>query len=95
MAENKLLNGVRLFKPRDNAPDFVIASGVITPDDLVAFCNENPDLMSEYQGKQQIRIQVLRSRAGDPYIAVDAWKPNTEAGQPNAATQKAAEDLPF
>ncbi len=92
MADNKLLNGVMLFKPKDTAPDFVLASGVITPDDLMAFVIDNPDMMTEYNGKKQLRIQVLRSKEGKPYIAVDTWKPNAEGAAPQ--TGMGAPELP-
>lgn len=99
MAETILLNGIRLFKKKDNQPDFVLATGVITPDDLNAFCIDNAALMTEYNGKKQIRIQVLRSKDGNPYISVDTWKP-TQGAEPTAsvtAGQQApdTDDLPF
>jgi hypothetical protein len=102
MADQKLLDGVRLFRKKDSQPDFVLASGVITPNKLVAFLKENPDLLSEYQGEKQVRIQVLKSKDGNPYIAVDTWKPNTETTVAAAPYTPPAEvpddqlnDLPF
>jgi hypothetical protein len=102
MADQKLLEGIRLFRKKDNQPDFVLSTGVITMNALFAFCKANPDLLSEYNGEKQIRIQVLKSKDGNPYVAVDTWKP--EAKVPDAVqtpstyvepTQKELDDLPF
>ena len=106
MADNKLLEGVRLFRKKDSQPDFVLASGVITPNALVAFLKANPDLLTEYNGEKQVRIQVLKSKDGNPYVAVDTWKPaeglaaapgNVGSGyQPNALPSKEElDELPF
>ena len=95
MADNKLLEGVRLFKKKDNAPDFVLASGVITPNVLVAFLKSNPELLSEYNGEKQVRIQVLKSKDGNPYIAVDTWKPSGDAPAAGKSNPDNYDDLPF
>jgi len=81
MADDKLLEGVRFFDKKENQPDFVIGSGVITLDDIYAFSKANPELITEYQGKKQIKFQLLRSKAGNLYAKVDTWKP---AEQPDA-----------
>ncbi len=79
MADQILLKGIRLFKKKDTQPDFVLATGVITPDDLNAFCIDNAALMTEYNGQKQLRVQLLRSKDGNPYISVDTWKPAAPA----------------
>ena len=79
MEDQILLKGIRLFKKKDTQPDFVLATGVITPDDLNAFCIDNAALMTEYNGQKQLRIQLLRSKDGNPYISVDTWKPAAPA----------------
>jgi len=94
---NITLKGIRLFPKKDSQPDFVIASGVLTPDDLNAFLMDNKEHESEYQGKQQFRIQVLKGKEGGPYITLDTYK---AAAAPTAAPQVAPElpelpDLPF
>lgn len=75
MADQTLLKGIRLFKKKDNQPDFVLASGVVTLSELVQFGKDNPELLTEYNGQKQIRIQVLKSKDDNPYITVDTWKP--------------------
>ncbi len=92
MAETILLKGIRLFEKKATQPDFVLATGVITPNDLVQFLKENPGYMSEYNGQKQVRIQVLKSKDGKPYISVDTWQPNAQAAP---ATSPVNDDLPF
>jgi hypothetical protein len=95
MADQVLMKGIRLFEKKANQPDFVLATGVITPNDLVAFLKENPELLTEYNGQKQVRIQVLKSKDGKPYVSVDTWKPDSAAAVP--AKQDAEKDgsLPF
>lgn len=96
--EKKLPEGIRVFNPHANAPDFVIASVVVTPDALVKFCQDNPDLLSEYNGQKQIRLQLLKSQAGKLYMAVDTYKKepgNTTGYQTGSQTPQNDEPLPF
>jgi hypothetical protein len=102
MADQTLLKGIRLFQPKPNQPEFVLASGVITLNELVTFAKENPQLLSEYNGEKQIRIQLLKSKDGKPYMTVDTWKPeqplaNTApvVAAPKLATQDELNSLPF
>lgn len=98
MADEKLLEGIRFFDKKDNQPDFVIGAGVITLDDIFAFSKSNPDLITEYQGKKQIKFQLLRSKAGNLYAKVDTWKPADQPATTNVdAPALPAEDksLPF
>lgn len=93
MAENTLLKGIRLFKKKDSQPDFVLATGVITLNELVTFAKENLELLTEYNGQKQLKFQLLKSKDGNPYMAVDNWKPTT---QPAAgAIVEPKESLPF
>jgi hypothetical protein len=101
MAENKLPEGIRLFAPHQYAPDFVIASLVITLDDLYKFTKENPDMCGEYQGKKQLKLQIKRSRDGKLYSDVDTYgtaahqaPPERSTGGYSAAMPNEAPDLP-
>lgn len=100
--EKKLPEGIRVFNPHANAPDFVIASVVVTPDALMMFCQDNPDLLSEYNGLKQIRLQLLKSQAGKLYMAVDTYKKegNYSAPPKNSTSgydmsEPPIDDLPF
>ena len=88
---NITLKGIRLFAKNDKQPDFVIASGVITPDDLNAFLMDNKEHESEYNGAKQFRIQVLKGKDGSPYIVLDTYKP---AAAPTSAPGGDVPELP-
>lgn len=83
MAEKIYAAGIKCFPKRDKAPDFVLGSVVISPDDLNAWCIDNKDLLSEYKGKKQLRLDLLQGKEG-PYLSVNTFK-----------KQEQSEDLPF
>jgi hypothetical protein len=99
MADQTLLKGIRLFQPKPSQPEFVLASGVITLNELVTFAKENPQLLSEYNGEKQLRIQLLKSKDGKPYMTVDTWKPTETTAPafaaPTLATKEDLDELPF
>ena len=68
-----LPGGIRFFDKHQNAPDFVLASLVITPSELFDFLKNNPTLMADYQGKKQLKLQILRSKEGKIYSVVDTY----------------------
>lgn len=80
--QQKTLAPIRLFPAHPNAPDFVLASGVIGLDEFFAFVQANPQLLSEYQGKAQLKFQILRSKEGKLYTQVDEYKPAAQAPAP-------------
>jgi hypothetical protein len=92
MSNNVLPKGIRTFNKRENQPEFVLGSVIITLNELVTFCKENPELLSEYNGQKQLRLQLLRSKEGAPYLTVDTFKPQA-APQPPAKDDDG--DLPF
>jgi hypothetical protein len=99
MADQTLMKGIRLFAPKPNQPDFVLASGVITLNELRTFAKKNPQLLTEYNGEKQLRIQLLKSKDGKPYMVVDTWKPTETTAPvfdaPKLATKEELDDLPF
>lgn len=92
--EKVMVDGIRVFNKHQNAPDFVKASIVITPDDLLTFCTANDALMSEYQGKKQLRLQLLESQAGKLYMAVDTYKVEPNPKSSTAYVPKSDPDDP-
>jgi hypothetical protein len=76
MSENKKIypEGIRTFKPHEKAPDFVLGSMIITLNDLIKFCKDNPDLLTEYKGNKQLKCKLLNGKYG-VNIEVDTWKP--------------------
>jgi hypothetical protein len=100
MADQILPKGIRLFNKHQNAPEFVIGTMVITPNDLVAWLKEQPELMTEYNGAKQIRLQILKSKDGNLYCSVDTYKKDATAAAGTTMAQAATElpgtgDLPF
>lgn len=94
MAEQILPKGIRFFNKNAKAPDFVIGTLIVTPDDLNAFCIDNPELMTDYNGSKQLKLQVLKSKDGNLYAAVDTWKPDQATAAPASHQGFASEVLP-
>lgn len=98
MADQILPEGIRFFPKHQNAPDFVIGSMVVTMNDLFEFCKQRPELLTEYNSKKQLKLQLLRSKEGKLYAAVDTFKPQAQ-GQAQSQVAPAKEDdnygLPF
>lgn len=98
MAEKVYVEGFRGFKAHEKAPEFVLGTLIITPREFVEFLKKKEivDLFTEYEGKKQLKINVLRSKNGGLSFDVDTYKkgvaPVTEAKpeipEPN-------DDLPF
>lgn len=91
--DKKLVQGIRVFNPHANAPAFVKASIVITLNDLVKFGKDNPELLTEYNGAKQLKLQMLESRDGKLYVAVDTYKPG--ATTQSQQVPDPTEQLPF
>lgn len=90
MAENKTIyvKGVKLFKPNDKAPKFVLQTLLINPNEFHAWMKENTDLLTPYKDTKQLRCQILDGKDGW-YVAVDTYKPKDESKLPDTR------DLPF
>ena len=80
MADQILPEGIRFFPKHERAPDFVLGTMVVTLDDLAKFFNDRKDLLTEYNGKKQLKLQLLKSREGKLYSAVDTFKPQAREG---------------
>lgn len=77
MSEKIYPEGMRAFSKRDNAPDFVVGTLVITPNDLIEWLKKNQSLLTEYEGKKQLKLQILNGNKG-LYLQVDTWKKEEE-----------------
>lgn len=99
MAEEILPEGLRFFNRKENQPDFVIGALVVTMNDLFAFCKAHPELITEYQDKKQLKLQILKSKNGNLYAKVDTWKPDAQAapagGMGSPALPDGTDKLPF
>ena len=77
--EQKFPKGIRAFKPRETAPEFVVTELVIDPKELVQYCNENKILLSDYKGADQLKLTVLKSKDGTKHnIQVNTYKPKSD-----------------
>jgi len=96
-ADQIFVEGIRAFEPHQNAPSFVKANIIISLNELIAFAKESPELLSEYEGKKQLKIQLLESKQGNLYFVVDTFKPEPKAGKKQTAAniKEPIEDLPF
>jgi len=65
------IDGLRISKPKDNAPDWIKANCVINCDELEQYIRANRNESGE------IRFQIKESQAGRLYCAVDAQQQNT------------------
>jgi len=92
MADEILPEGLRFFNKKDNQPDFVIGSMVISLNELFAFAKAHPELQSEYNGVKQLKLQILKSQKGNLYAKVDTWKPAGAAPDPGPMGEP---NLPF
>lgn len=85
MADTIFPKGVRVFEPHPKAPSFIKGSIVITVNEFVTFCKENQELLSEYKGQKQIKLQLQERKGGGLSITVDTYKAKASEGS----------DLPF
>jgi len=75
--------GMMAFKPNEKAPDFVKASVMVTPNELISWLKENSDYLTDYNGNKQLKLQLLENDKG-LYFVVDTYQPT-----------KQTTDLPF
>ena len=77
--EQKFPKGIRAFKPRETAPDFVVTELVVNLKELGIFWRENDDLLTDYKGEDQLKLTVLKSKDGTKHnIQVNTFKPKSD-----------------
>lgn len=69
MSEIKFIDGLRVFKPRDTAPEFVKADIILNKQELMAWL-EGQD--------GTIRIQINESQQGKWYAKVNEFEPKKD-----------------
>ncbi len=74
--------GIRVFRPRDNAPNFVKADVLVNKSELIKWLAGQPS---------EVRLQIKESKKGTWYFDVNDFKPKT---QPTGASDN-SNDLPF
>ena len=80
MAETIYPKGWRTFDRRDSAPEFVLGTLIIDPNEFFAFVKENPDFISDYKSKEgviskQLKFNILKAKDGRINFTVDTYKP--------------------
>ena len=82
-------NGIRVFPPREGAPEFVKGALSIETNKFCAWLGQQPE--------PTVRLDIKQSRNGKWYLQLNTWKPkNAETqddatdGQPNLN-----DDIPF
>ena len=79
MAETIYPKGIRTFEARESAPEFVLGTMIINPNEFFAWVKENPDYISEYKSKEgviskQLKLNILKSQKGGINFTVDTYK---------------------
>ena len=90
--EKTFPEGIRVFPKMEKQPEFVIASIVITPNDLITWLKANEHLLSDYNGKKQLKLQLLQGKENKPYLQVDTYK---AAPKKDQTIDPPHNDLPF
>lgn len=68
----KFVDGLRVYAPRGNAPDFIIANLVVTVDELQAW-------LANRSGT--VRIDIKKSQGGKLYATENDYKPDGSRDQ--------------
>ena len=96
--ENKVVfvDGLNVYTPSQNAPDWIKADMVINPTKLVKWLQQNDDYLKEGKHGLELRLQIKQSAQGKLYAAVDTYEPKLKAEviskQPVVEEES---DLPF
>ena len=62
--EKVYAKGIRTFGKHEKAPDFVLGTLIISPNELMEWINENPQYLTDYKGSPQLKMQVLNGDKG-------------------------------
>lgn len=104
--QNKVIfvDGLNVFEPSENAPEWIKADMVINPTQLVKWLEQNDQHLKEGKRGLELRLQIKKSAQGKLYASVDTYqpKPKTEvvlngdmANQFNESHIGEEDDLPF
>lgn len=96
--ENKVIfvDGLNVFTPNENAPDWIKADMVINPTKLVKWLEVNNEHLTEGKEGLELRLQIKESKGGKLYASVDTYKPKvTEEVTSKETVFEEKGDLPF
>jgi hypothetical protein len=84
MADNKkFIDGIRVYKPHEKAPEFVKGNLVIDKMALIRFLDDQPN---------QVKAVIKVAKSGNYYLEIDTYQPQN--AQPSRPVSN-EEDLPF
>lgn len=97
MASEKVFpKGLRSFKKNEKAPDFVLGTLLVTPNELVKWLKENPTYLTEYKGEKQLKLQILKGKEeGMLTFVVDTYKAAPKQSEPQHTPDNEPDTLPF
>ena len=75
MAEPKIYpKGIVSFAKNEKAPDFVLGKVIINIVEFFNWVKDNKELLTKYEGEDQLKLDLTTSKDGRPSFAVDTWK---------------------
>ncbi len=94
--------GIKTFKKRDNAPDFVLGDLILTPKEFFKWCAEKKEHLTEYTDKdnvthKQLKFQIKNGDYGI-YFELNTWKSDqnqNKTGSFSTPVDNEEDDLPF
>jgi len=87
MADIEFIDGLNAKAPNQGAPEYVKAKLSIKREALIAFLQQRDG--------EWINAEIKESKGGKWYVAVDAWKPNSEkSGQSDRPAQRQERQAP-
>lgn len=94
MSEKIYPKGIMTFGARENAPEFVKGVMIVTFDDLKEFFNEQKEHLTEYNGKKQLKFNILEGNKG-LYFTLDTFKPTPKSLDEVPSSEVSEDELPF
>lgn len=96
--QNKVIfvDGLNIYTPSENAPDWIKANMVINPTKLVKWLEQNDQHLKEGKHGLEVRLEIKESAQGKLYAAVDTYEPKLKQEVTSKQTVVEEEgDLPF
>jgi len=73
------VDGLNIYTPSSNAPEWVKADMVINPTKLINCLQENDQYLKQRKHGLEVRLQVKQSAQGKLYASVDTYEPKMKA----------------
>ena len=89
------VDGLNVYTPSTNAPDWVKADMVLNPTKLIKWLQENDQYLKEGKHGLEVRLQVKQSAQGKLYASVDTYEPKLKTEVTSKAVTVDDGDLPF